>query len=160
ANPAAQLVVAYHNDVGLDRTFTDPEWGKTTAHSQVDRGADILFGAGGKTGNGALIGTVERGKWAIGVDADPYYTVPEAPDGLPLQRHDAAAAAHRASRAGGERGLIPARPVHRRCGPRTVPRPRRPGARRREDTPGRRPPRPERRLDQDRRAAGEAAELS
>jgi basic membrane protein A len=47
ANPTAQLVVAYHNDVGLDRTFTDPEWGKTTAHSQVDRGADIIFGAGG-----------------------------------------------------------------------------------------------------------------
>jgi basic membrane protein A len=82
ANSAAQLVVAYHNDVGLDRTFTDPEWGKTTAHSQVDRGADVIFGAGGKTGNGALIGTVERGKWAIGVDADQYYTVPEAQKGL------------------------------------------------------------------------------
>jgi basic membrane protein A and related proteins len=82
ANPAAQLVVAYHNDVGLDRTFSDPEWGKTTAQSQIDRGADVIFGAGGKTGNGALIGTVERGKWAIGVDADQYYTVPEAQKGL------------------------------------------------------------------------------
>jgi basic membrane protein A len=82
ANPGAQLVVAYHNDVGLDRTFTDPEWGKTTALSQIDRGADIIFGAGGKTGNGALIGTVERGKWAIGVDTDQYYTVPEAQKGL------------------------------------------------------------------------------
>jgi basic membrane protein A len=48
----------------------------------VDRGADVIFGAGGKTGNGALIGTVERGKWAIGVDADQYYTVPEAQRGL------------------------------------------------------------------------------
>jgi basic membrane protein A len=82
ANPAVNVIVAYHNDVGLDRTFTDPEWGKTTAHSQADRGADIIFGAGGKTGNGALIGTVERGRWAIGVDADQYYTVPEAQRGL------------------------------------------------------------------------------
>jgi basic membrane protein A and related proteins len=82
ANPSATLIVAHHNDVGLDRTFTDPEWGKTTAQSQVDRGADIIFGAGGKTGNGALIGTVERGKWAIGVDADQYYTVPEAQRGM------------------------------------------------------------------------------
>jgi basic membrane protein A and related proteins len=82
ANPAVNVVMAYHNDVGLDRTFTDPEWGKTTAHSQADRGADIIFGAGGKTGNGALIGTVERGRWAIGVDADQYYTVPEAQRGL------------------------------------------------------------------------------
>ncbi|HLH25867.1 MAG TPA: BMP family ABC transporter substrate-binding protein [Chloroflexota bacterium] len=82
ANPSAQLVVAYHNDVGLDRTFTDPEWGKTTANAEIDRGADVLFGAGGKTGNGALIGIVERGKWAIGVDTDQYYTMPEAQKGL------------------------------------------------------------------------------
>jgi basic membrane protein A len=81
-NPAVNVLVAFHNDVGLDRTFTDPEWGKTTAQAQVDRGADIIFGAGGKTGNGALMGTVERGKWAIGVDADQYYTVPEAQRGL------------------------------------------------------------------------------
>jgi basic membrane protein A len=82
ANPSVNIVMAFHNDVGLDRTFTDPEWGKTTAQSQVDRGADIIFGAGGKTGNGALIGTVERAKWAIGVDADQYHTVPEAQKGL------------------------------------------------------------------------------
>ncbi len=82
ANPAVNVVVAFHNDVGVDRTFIDPEWGKTTAQSQVDRGADIIFGAGGNTGNGALIGTVERGKWAIGVDADQYDTVPESKRGL------------------------------------------------------------------------------
>jgi basic membrane protein A and related proteins len=80
--PGVNVVLAYHNDVGFDRTFTDPEWGKTTAQSQVDRGADVIFGAGGKTGNGALIGTVERGKWAIGVDADQYLTVPEAQKGI------------------------------------------------------------------------------
>jgi basic membrane protein A len=82
ANPSVNVITTFHNDVGLDRTFTDPEWGKTTAQSQVDRGADIIFGAGGTTGNGALIGTVERSKWAIGVDADQYFTVPEAQKGL------------------------------------------------------------------------------
>jgi basic membrane protein A len=81
-NPDVSVILAFHNDVGIDRTFTDPEWGKATAQSQVDRGADIIFGAGGTTGNGALIGTVERGKWAIGVDADQYETVPEARSGL------------------------------------------------------------------------------
>jgi basic membrane protein A and related proteins len=80
--PNVNVLMVYHNDVGFDRTFTDPEWGKTTAQSQVDRGADIIFSAGGKTGNGGLIGAVERGKWAIGVDADQYLTVPEAQRGL------------------------------------------------------------------------------
>ena len=81
-NPSINLLVVFHNDVGIDKTFTDPEWGKTTAQAQVDRGADVIFGAGGKTGNGALIGTVDRGAYAIGVDADQWYTVPEARKGL------------------------------------------------------------------------------
>ncbi len=82
ANPAVNVVVVFHNDVGIDKTFNDPEWGKTTAQVQVDRGVDVVFGAGGKTGNGALIGAVERGAYAIGVDSDQWYTVPEARKGL------------------------------------------------------------------------------
>jgi basic membrane protein A len=39
---------------------------------------DIIFGAGGKTGNGALLGAAEKGVYCIGVDTDQYYTVPEA----------------------------------------------------------------------------------
>ena len=81
-NPAVNIVVVFHNDVGIDKTFSDPEWGKTTAQAQLDRGVDVIFGAGGKTGNGALIGTVERGGLAIGVDLDQWYTVPEARKGL------------------------------------------------------------------------------
>ena len=81
-NPNIEVNVVYHNDVGFDKTFTDPEWGKTTALSMIDKGADVIFGAGGKTGNGALLGTVERGKLAIGVDTDQYLTVPEAQKGL------------------------------------------------------------------------------
>lgn len=71
--------IIYHNDVGFDKTFTDPEWGKTTALSMIDKGADVIFGAGGKTGNGALLGVAQSGKaLAIGVDTDQYLTVPEA----------------------------------------------------------------------------------
>jgi basic membrane protein A len=78
AKPSVKLNVVYHSDVGLDKTFTDPEWGKTTAISMIDKGADIIFGAGGKTGNGALLGCAERNVMAIGVDTDQYLTVPEA----------------------------------------------------------------------------------
>ncbi len=77
-NPNVEVSVVYHSDVGFDKTFTDPEWGKTTALSMIDKGADVIFGAGGKTGNGALAGAAERGVYAIGVDTDQYFTVPEA----------------------------------------------------------------------------------
>lgn len=73
-----EVNVVYHSDVGFDKTFTDPEWGKTTAISMIDKGVDVIFGAGGKTGNGALLGAAEKGVYAIGVDTDQYYTVPEA----------------------------------------------------------------------------------
>jgi basic membrane protein A len=77
-DPAVEVNVIYHSDVGFDKTFTDPEWGKTTAISMIDKGVDVIFGAGGKTGNGALAGAAEKGVYAIGVDTDQYYTVPEA----------------------------------------------------------------------------------
>lgn len=76
--PDVEINVVYHSDVGFDKTFSDPEWGKTTAISMIDKGSDIIFGAGGKTGNGALLGAAEKGVYAIGVDTDQYYTVPEA----------------------------------------------------------------------------------
>jgi basic membrane protein A len=77
-NPKIEINVVYHSDVGFDKTFSDPEWGKTTAISMIDKGVDVIFGAGGKTGNGALLGAAEKGVYAIGVDTDQYYTVPEA----------------------------------------------------------------------------------
>lgn len=77
-DPNVEMNIVYHNDVGFDKTFTDPEWGKTTAISMIDKGVDVIFGAGGKTGNGALLGCAEKNVYAIGVDTDQYYTVPEA----------------------------------------------------------------------------------
>lgn len=77
-DPAVEVNVVYHSDVGFDKTFTDPEWGKTTAISMIDKGVDVIFGAGGKTGNGALLGAAEKGVFAIGVDTDQYFTVVEA----------------------------------------------------------------------------------
>jgi len=78
-NDKVEVIVVYHSDVGFDKTFDDPEWGKTTALSMIDKGADFIFGAGGKTGNGALYACAETNKcYAIGVDQDQYYSVPEA----------------------------------------------------------------------------------
>jgi basic membrane protein A len=81
-NPNIEIFIVYHSDVGFDKTFSDPEWGAATAKSMIEKGADIVFGGGGKTGNGAVIGAVEAGALGIGVDTDQYYTLPEAQKGL------------------------------------------------------------------------------
>ncbi len=77
-NPDINIIATYHPG-GLDVAFTDPEWGATTAQQAIDQGADIVFGAGGQTGNGALIQAAgNEGVWCIGVDTDQWETVPEA----------------------------------------------------------------------------------
>jgi len=73
-----EVTVVYHSDVGFDKTFTDPTWGADTANSMIDKGADVIFGCGGKTGNGAVDAAAQRAVYAIGVDTDQYYTLPEA----------------------------------------------------------------------------------
>ena len=77
-DPAVEVTNVYHNDVGFDKTFSDPEWGATTANSMIDKGVDVVFGGGGNTGNGAVTATAQKGVYAIGVDADQYFTLPEA----------------------------------------------------------------------------------
>jgi len=80
-DPKTTVQVVYHSDVDISKTFNDPAWGKTTAQSMIDKGADIIFGAGGSTGNGALSAAADnkaKGVLAIGVDTDQYLTVPDA----------------------------------------------------------------------------------
>ncbi len=52
-NPDINIISTYHPG-GMDVAFTDPEWGAATARQAMDQGADVVFGAGGITGNGAL----------------------------------------------------------------------------------------------------------
>jgi basic membrane protein A len=59
-------------------SFTEPEQGKAAAQQMIDAGADIIFAAGGLTGNGALLAACDAGKLAIGVDTDQFLTLPEA----------------------------------------------------------------------------------
>lgn len=76
-DPSINIQLVYHNDVGFDRTFVDPQWGAATAGSIIGSGADVIFGAGGETGNGAIIAAAAAGVYCIGVDTDQYYTLPE-----------------------------------------------------------------------------------
>jgi basic membrane protein A len=77
-NPDITVISTYHPG-GLDVAFTDPEFGATTAAQAIDQGADVIFGAGGDTGNGALREVAgHEGLYCIGVDVDQWNTVPEA----------------------------------------------------------------------------------
>lgn len=55
-------------------SFTDPAAGGEAARSQIAEGADVIFGAGGQTGSGAIQAAAQGGAYVIGVDQDEYNT--------------------------------------------------------------------------------------
>ena len=55
-------------------SFTAPDRGKAAAEAQIADGADVIFGAGGPTGSGGIVGAMEKGVYGIGVDQDEYFT--------------------------------------------------------------------------------------
>jgi basic membrane protein A and related proteins len=75
---STEVFVIYHSDVGFDTTFIDPEWGMTTANKMIEQGADVVFGCGGITGNSGIIAAAQANAYAIGVDTDQYWTLPDA----------------------------------------------------------------------------------
>ena len=93
--PVEQFIVAYEAGVayynqqkGTDvqakgvyvGDFEAPDQGKIQGQSLIDEGVDVIFGVGGKTGNGGLSAAKENGKWGIGVDVDQYNTLPNEKD--------------------------------------------------------------------------------
>jgi basic membrane protein A len=93
--PVEQFIVAY--EAGVDYynqqkganvqskgvyvgDFEAPDEGKIQGQSLIDEGVDVIFGVGGKTGNGGLAAAKENGKWGFGVDVDQYYTLPNEKD--------------------------------------------------------------------------------
>jgi basic membrane protein A len=81
ANKNVSVTTVYHPPA--DNAFGDPVWGAAEAKKQLAQGADFIFGAGGGTGNGALIEVAKAegagtAIFCIGVDTDQWFTVPEA----------------------------------------------------------------------------------
>jgi basic membrane protein A len=71
-------VLTWYHPGGLARGFSDPEEGKKQANQMISQGADVVFAAGGLTGNGGLLACAEKNVLAIGVDSDQYLTLPQA----------------------------------------------------------------------------------
>src|SRR5207247_2195392 len=65
---------------GLAKGFTDPQWGKDTVNQEMSQNADVVFAAGGQTGNGGLLAVADKNGavLGIGVDTDQYLSLPEA----------------------------------------------------------------------------------
>ena len=89
-NPKINVISTYHPGE-ISQAFVDPEWGAATAKQAMDQGADVIFGAGGLTGNGALQEVAsQKGVYCIGVDADRSVVYrSSSPSLLDLQRNEA-----------------------------------------------------------------------
>ena len=55
-------------------SFTDSATGASNAQQMLGEGADVVFGAGGQTGSGAIKAAAEAGAFVIGVDQDEFLT--------------------------------------------------------------------------------------
>src|SRR5438105_8768 len=75
-NPAAKVITFYQGP-GDGAPFNNPDWGKARAIDEVNQGADIVFGGGGNTGNGALLGALQKNVPCIGVDVDQFVSYPD-----------------------------------------------------------------------------------
>ena len=71
ANPAVKVL---HSYVGH---WADPAKGKELTISMFEQGADIVWGAAGRSGLGVINAAKERNRYAIGSDADQGYLAPE-----------------------------------------------------------------------------------
>lgn len=78
ANPQAKVLVTYLTEDENDGQtgFENPTGGKTAAEGHLDKNADIIYHAAGKSGLGVFqaVTAAGEGKWAIGVDSDQYKT--------------------------------------------------------------------------------------
>ncbi len=67
-NPDIKILGTYND------SFVKPDVGGANAKQFIGEGADVIFGAGGPTGTGAITTAAQAGVYVIGVDQDEYIT--------------------------------------------------------------------------------------
>jgi basic membrane protein A len=77
-NPKVSSLGVYQTPCSCPQDFNDPDWGKARGLEFAARGADVIFGAGGNTGNGALLASLQKNVACVGVDVDQFVSYPEA----------------------------------------------------------------------------------
>jgi len=72
--PTCRVVAAYAGSE--PKAFADPSLGQDLASAQYDQGADVIYHAAGKTGDGVFAAARQRKSRAIGVDSDQFENAP------------------------------------------------------------------------------------
>jgi basic membrane protein A len=67
-NPDINVLKIYND------SFDDTAKGASDAEQFIGEGADVIFGAGGKTGSAGVQTATSQGLWGIGVDQDEYFS--------------------------------------------------------------------------------------
>jgi basic membrane lipoprotein Med (substrate-binding protein (PBP1-ABC) superfamily) len=67
-NPDINVLKIYNE------SFDDTAKGASDAQQFIGEGADVIFGAGGKTGSAGVVEATSQGVWGIGVDQDEYFS--------------------------------------------------------------------------------------
>jgi len=65
-----KILISYRDNGDRETLFIDGQWGYETAQGQILQGADVIFAAGGGTGQGALRAATDLGVQAIGTERD------------------------------------------------------------------------------------------
>ena len=65
-----KVQVIYREDGSREDLFIDETWGYETAQKLIQRGVDVIFAAGGATGQGAFRAAAEAQVYAIGTERD------------------------------------------------------------------------------------------
>lgn len=72
ADPDVEVQVAYLAQSPDDASRSDSTQAREAALRMYDAGADVVFAAGGDSGDGVILAARDRGLWAIGADSDQY----------------------------------------------------------------------------------------
>lgn len=76
-DPAITILGAYQ-PVTSGRPFGNSQWGRQQADAWLKRGVDVIFGAGGTTGDGALLAAAQAQRFCVGAGGDAFLTTPAA----------------------------------------------------------------------------------
>ena len=71
-NDQLTVAVVYRDNGDSEKLFIDEAWGYATASDLIARGADVVFAAGGVTGQGAVQAASELGVYPIGAERDQF----------------------------------------------------------------------------------------
>ncbi|MFM8875996.1 MAG: BMP family ABC transporter substrate-binding protein [Anaerolineae bacterium] len=71
-NDQLTVAVVYRDDGDSETVFIAAAWGYATASDLIARGADVVFAAGGVTGQGAVKAASELGVYPIGAERDQF----------------------------------------------------------------------------------------